>query len=77
MFRSGIFISISELPGWGQAISYFSPLTYFTNLVRWSFDSSDGFWPSQFSNLMILIGLLVLFTALAVFAHRRALPKRL
>jgi len=77
VFISGIFIPINELPGWGQIVSYFSPLTYFTNLVRWSFDGNVGFGTSQLLNLVILTALLILFSCLAVFAHKKALPKRL
>ena len=34
IFISGIFIPLDELPAWGQAISYISPLTYFTDIAR-------------------------------------------
>jgi len=34
VFISGIFIALDELPAWGQAIAYISPLTYFTDIAR-------------------------------------------
>lgn len=77
IFVSGIFISVSQLPEWGRAISHLSPLTYLTNLVRWTFGSNGSFWPSPLQNLIILAGLIVLFTALAVFLHKKTLPRRL
>lgn len=77
IFISGIFIPVSQLPGWGKAISNLSPLTYLTDLVRWTFGSNGSFWPSPLQNLVILTGFIVLFTALAVFLHRKTLPRRL
>ncbi|MFP4647474.1 MAG: ABC transporter permease [Candidatus Acetothermia bacterium] len=77
IFVSGIFIPVSQLPGWGQTISYLSPLTYLTDLIRWTFGSNGTFWPSPLQNLVILVGFIVLFTTLAVFSHRRTLPRRL
>lgn len=77
IFVSGIFIPVSQLPGWGQAISHLSPLTYLTDLVRWTFGSNGSFWPSPLQNLLILTAFLMGFSALAVFSHRKTLPKRL
>lgn len=77
IFVSGIFIPVSQLPGWGQAISHLSPLTYLTDLVRWTFGSNGGLWPSPPQNVVILTSFIVLFTALAVFFHKKTLPKRL
>ena len=34
LFISGVFISINELPIWGQILSMFSPLTHTIELVR-------------------------------------------
>lgn len=77
IFVSGIFIPVSRLPGWGRAISHLSPLTYLTDLVRWSFGSNGTFWPSPIQNLVILVGFIILFATLAVFLHRKTLPGRL
>lgn len=32
MFKSGIFIPISQLPAWGRVISWFSPVSYAVDL---------------------------------------------
>ncbi|KXA94983.1 hypothetical protein AKJ36_01760 [candidate division MSBL1 archaeon SCGC-AAA259I07] len=77
IFVSGIFIPVSQLPGWGQAISYFSPLTYLTGLVRWTFGSNGSFWSSPFQNIVVLLIFIALFTGLAVFFHKKTIPKRL
>ncbi|KXB06286.1 hypothetical protein AKJ51_03955 [candidate division MSBL1 archaeon SCGC-AAA382A20] len=72
-----ISIPVGNLPGWGLAISHISPLTYLTDLTRWTFGSEGGFWPSPFHDVLILVGFLVGFFALSVFLHRRTLPGRL
>ncbi len=77
IFISGIFIPIGNLPSWGWIISHISPLTYLTDLSRWAFGSNEGFWPSPFQNLVILLGFTIGFFSLAVFLHRKTLPKRL
>ncbi len=77
IFVSGIFIPVSQLPGWGQAISYFSPLTYLTDLIRWTFGSNGSFWPSPIQNIVVLSIFIVLFAGLALFFHKRTIPKRL
>ncbi|WXG39749.1 MAG: ABC transporter permease [Candidatus Freyarchaeum deiterrae] len=74
VFISGIFIPVEQLPGWGQAIALFSPLTYFTDLVRYATQGS-GYFP-----VFVDIGMLILFSAIFLFAaiiiHKRNLSKR-
>ncbi|MGQ9723154.1 MAG: ABC transporter permease [Candidatus Jordarchaeum sp.] len=75
IFVSGIFIPVEQMPGWGQAIAVFSPLTYFTDLARHA-TQGIGYFP-----VFVDIGVLIAFTALFLFAaatlHRRNLSKRL
>lgn len=73
IFVSGIFIPTSNLPGWGTVISRLSPLTYFVDLVRFSFSGSGSPW----LDVVALFGFSLLFLAAADFSHRRTLPKRL
>ncbi len=73
VFVSGVFIPASNLPGWGRAISRFSPLTYFVDIVRASFGGSGQPW--------LDVGILSLFSVFFLFAavivHEKTLPKRL
>ncbi len=73
VFISGIFIPLSELPGWGQAIAYLSPLTYFTDLVNYGFGGSG----SPLIDIAVLALFTLLFTFLAVVMHRRSFPRRI
>jgi len=34
LFISGVFVPLGDLPAWGRAVSYFSPLTYFVDIAR-------------------------------------------
>ncbi len=77
IFISGIFIPVSQLPGWGKAISHFSPLTFLTDLVRESLGGAGGFWPTPMLNLAILTIFLAIFLILAIVVHRKTLPSRL
>ncbi|NWF77957.1 MAG: ABC transporter permease [Chloroflexi bacterium] len=75
VFISGIFIPLDELPAWGQAISYISPLTYFTDIAR-SCIQNRGHLP-----LALDFGVLIAFTALfllvAMKLHQRTMPRRI
>jgi len=73
IFVSGIFIPVENLPGWGTIISRFSPLTYFVDLVRFSFSGSGSPW----IDIGALVGFSLFFLLVADFSHRRTLPKRL
>lgn len=77
VFISGIFIQICNLPRWGKAISYFSPLSYLTEVVRQSFGAESSFIFTPLQDILILIVFFFIFFALAIVAHRRTLPKRI
>ena len=75
VFISGIFIPLDELPAWGQAIAYISPLTYFTDIARHSIQG-QGHLP-VFVDLLALLGFTALFLAVAMRLHRRTMPERI
>ena len=75
VFISGIFIPVEEMPAWGKALASLSPLTYFTDLARYSFLGVNQY------PVHLDIGLLVAFTAVflttAIKLHERNIPRRL
>lgn len=73
VFISGIFIPLSDLPGWGQAVAYLSPLTYLTDLVNYGF-GGEGHPMLDIAALLLFCAV---FIALAVVMHRRTLPRRI
>jgi ABC-2 type transport system permease protein len=75
VFISGIFISLDELPAWGQAIAYISPLTYFTDVAR-SCVQGRGHLPLAV-DFAVLIAFTVLFLLLATKLHQRTMPMRI
>lgn len=75
VFISGIFIPLESMPPWGQIIALFSPLTYFTDLVRYTLQGTSYFpvlW-----DFIILLVFTILFFALAVELHKRTMSKRI
>lgn len=75
VFISGIFIPLGELPAWGRAISYVSPLTYFTDIARRCIQG-EGYLPVAV-DLLALLAFAILLLAVAVMFHRRTMPKRI
>ncbi len=75
IFMSGIFIPLNELPLWGQVISYFSPLTYFVDLMRASLQGQSHLSPM--ADLLVLLAFTTLFLIVALRFHRRTMPQRL
>ncbi|MDH7593193.1 MAG: ABC transporter permease [Methanomicrobiales archaeon] len=75
VFISGIFIPIEDMPLWGKALAIFSPLTYFTDIVRYSLMGTHHF--SIVVDLGALLLFTVLFTILAMKMHRRTMPRRM
>ena len=75
VFISGIFIPIGELPQWGQVLASASPLTYITDLCRYSFQGTN-YYPIWMDITALVIFLIIFMTA-AVKLHDKSLPKRL
>jgi ABC-2 type transport system permease protein len=75
VFISGIFIPLEQMPPWGMALAVFSPLTYFTDLVRYSFTDTD-FFP-VWIDIAALTVFTVVFTACTMYLHKRTMPKRM
>ncbi len=75
VFISGIFIPVGELPSWGQVLASVSPLTYVTDLCRYSFQGTS-YYPIPV-DIAALVIFLVIFMTVAVKLHKKSLPERL
>lgn len=75
VFISGIFIPLGELPLWGRAIAFISPLTYFTDIARHSLQAS-GYLPIGV-DLVVLLGFSAPFLVMAMKLHQRTMPRRI
>jgi ABC-2 type transport system permease protein len=75
IFISGIFVPLDQLPQWGLALSECSPLTYFADLVRYSF-SGENYFPIII-DLAILGMLTLVFSAATMYLHKRTMPERI
>lgn len=75
VFISGIFVPLEQLPAWGMALGVCSPLTYFTDLVRYAFTDASHF-PVMID--FAVLGLFTLiFTAGTMVLHKRTMPQRM
>jgi ABC-2 type transport system permease protein len=75
VFISGIFIPIEELPVWGKTVSSISPLTYFTDLAKYSIQG-NSYYPIEV-NILVLIAFTVAFLVVAIKIHEHTIQKRL
>lgn len=75
VFISGIFVPLEQMPSWGLALAVCSPLTYFTDLVRYSFTGSHFF--AVWIDIAALGVFMVVFTAGTMYLHKRTMPKRM
>lgn len=75
VFISGIFIPLNELPSWGQAIAYISPLTYFTDIAR-NCVQGQGHLPLAL-DFAALIAFTTVFLVVAMKMHQRTMPRRI
>lgn len=75
VFISGIFIPLEELPAWGKILSSISPLTYFTDLAKYSIQG-NSYYPVAL-NIIVLILFTTVFLLLAIKIHEHTLQKRL
>ena len=75
IFISGIFIPLDQLPSWGQAIAYISPLTYFTDIARSSIQGQSHL--PVVVDFLALLGFTALFLAVAMKMHKKTMPRRI
>ena len=75
VFISGIFLPLEQMPPAGLALSVLSPLTYCTDLVRYSF-SGDHFF-HVWVDFAALVVFSLAFCALTVVLHKKTLPERM
>ena len=75
VFISGIFIPIEELPVWGKAIASISPLTYFTDIARYSVQGTS-YYPIAV-DILALIVFTTAFLFVAIKIHEHTIQKRL
>ena len=63
-FLGGVFYSIKMLPNWAQSLSYFNPIYYMINGIRYTIlEKSDS---SVMISLWMAVLLTILFTSLAI-----------
>jgi len=75
VFISGIFIPLEQMPFWGLVLAVCSPLTYFTDLVRYSFTGVHYF--PVLVDLVALGVFTLVFTAITMVLHKRTISKRM
>jgi len=75
VFISGIFVPLEQMPAWGLVLSVFSPLTYFTDIVRYSFTGTHFF--AVWIDIAALAVFTVVFTVGTMYLHKRTMPKRM
>jgi ABC-2 type transport system permease protein len=75
VFISGIFIPLEQMPAWGLALAVFSPLTYFTDVVRYAF--TDTLYFPVITDIAALAVFTVVFTVGTMYLHKRTMPKRM
>jgi ABC-2 type transport system permease protein len=74
VFISGIFIPLNLAPFSLFVLSLFSPLTYFTDILRFS-TSDSPFFHIGLDILILVLWVIVFLIANGIF-HRRTMPKR-
>ncbi|MHA2431479.1 MAG: ABC transporter permease [Promethearchaeota archaeon] len=75
LFISGIFIPLQNLSPNLIFISFVSPITFLTDLLRFCVDKSN-FFTYYFDIIMLILWIIVLFIVSYVL-HKRTMPKRL
>ncbi|MBN1848911.1 MAG: ABC transporter permease [Deltaproteobacteria bacterium] len=74
LFLSGVFIPLGDLPTAARTISYISPLTYFTDIARYT--TGHGSYLSMYIDFTAIIIFIFIFWIVAVKLHNRTLPMR-
>jgi ABC-2 type transport system permease protein len=74
MFISGVFIPLGDLPATARAISFFSPLTYFTDIARYA--TGHGSYLPLYADFLAVFSFIFVFWVVAVKLHNKTLPLR-
>ncbi len=75
LFISGIFVSLQAVPLNLVVISFLSPITFLTDLLRFCV-GGNNFFMVQFDILMLFVWIIALFILNYLF-HKKTMPKRL
>lgn len=75
IFISGVFVPLSQMPAFARSITFISPLTYLTDLVRYSM-GGESYFPIGI-DFSALVGFTVAGWIIAVKLHNRTLPRRI
>jgi ABC-2 type transport system permease protein len=65
---------LSEMPAFARSIAFISPLTYFTDLIRYA-TGGENYFPVA-ADLLAIVGFTVVSWVVAVKLHNRTLPLR-
>jgi ABC-2 type transport system permease protein len=69
IFLSGVFIPLESLPGWGQAVAVFSPLTYTSDLIRFGYNGTSHLGPLV--DLLVLTLFTIGFQLVGTWLYRK------
>jgi len=75
VFISGIFVPLEQLSSWGLVLAACSPLTYFTDIARYSFTGIHFF--SVAIDIAVLAVFTLFFTVVTMYLHKRTMPRRM
>jgi ABC-2 type transport system permease protein len=75
VFISGIFIPLEQMPAWGMVLAVCSPLTYFADLVRYSF--TDAHYFPVLIDIIALGVFTLVFTVGTMYLHKKTMPRRM
>lgn len=70
ILMSGLFTPIESMPQWAQAMTVPNPIAHFVTVMRLVLLKGSG-WVDIRYNFVVMIGLGVLFNALAVWTYRK------
>lgn len=70
IFLSGLFTAVENMPGWGQLISAFVPVSYFVKATRAIMLKGAGF-ANLMPDLLILTGYAIIVNIAAILAYRK------
>ncbi len=71
IFMSGLYTPVANMPQWAQAVSIFSPLKYFIEVMRSVYLKGSGFGELTVQ-FYALCGFALFFNALAIFTYKKS-----